>query len=63
MEILDAIEAEKIEDTFSTLDLGIIREETVGGTMLTDEILKCFRHIRLRLHGVDNSLRAILSNE
>jgi hypothetical protein len=47
---------------FATLNLGIVREEAVECSMLANEVFKSAGHVRLKAHGVDNSLRAGLAN-
>jgi hypothetical protein len=44
LEILDAVETEKIKNTFATLGLGIVGEETVGCTMLVNEVFESAAH-------------------
>jgi hypothetical protein len=45
LKIFDLVNTKDAKDLFTNLDLGIIREETVGGTMLTDKILKGVGHL------------------
>jgi hypothetical protein len=62
LEIFDAIEAEGIKDTLPASGLGVVGEETVGRTMVADQVLEGLGHVRFKAHGVDNSLGAGLAN-
>jgi hypothetical protein len=55
LEILDFVETKDVKDPFTDLDLGIVREETIGSTMLTDEVLKSVGHLRFRSHPIGHS--------
>jgi hypothetical protein len=53
LEGFDAIEAEDVKDTLPASGIGIVREETIGCTMVADQIFKGLRHVRFKAHGID----------
>ena len=62
LEVLDGVEPKDVEDTLAALSLGVIRDETVGGALSSNEILESFGHIRFKTHGIDMGLGAVLAN-
>jgi hypothetical protein len=62
LEVFDAIETKDIKNKFPTLGLGIVREETVGCTMVSNEVFKSLGHVRFQTRGIDNGLGTGLAN-
>jgi hypothetical protein len=57
LKVFDAIKAKNIKNTFPALDLGVVRDKTVGCTMVADQIFKGLGHARFKnVHRVHNSL-------
>jgi hypothetical protein len=62
LKVFDAIEVEDVKDMLPALGLGVVREETVGCTMVVDQIFESLGHVGFETHRVDNSLGASLAN-
>jgi hypothetical protein len=56
LEVFDAIKA------FTTLSLGVVREEAVGCAMVSDQILKSLGHVGFETHRVEDSLGTGFAN-
>jgi hypothetical protein len=55
LKVFDAIEVEDVKDMLPALGLGVVREDTVGYTMVVDQIFESLGHVGFETHGVDNS--------
>jgi hypothetical protein len=51
LKVFDAIKAKDVKNTFTTLSLGVVREEAVGCAMVLDQILKSLGHVGPRRIG------------
>jgi hypothetical protein len=62
LEVFDAMKAKDVKNTFTTLSLGVVREEAVGCAMVSDQILKSLGHVGFETHRVEDSLGTGFAN-